>query len=158
MAVRSTVIADEFITLAALACKSFTQMQLQKLVYFSHGWSLSLLKQDLTEDSPQAWPYGPVYVDLWKVLKHCGKSEVKNNILDPDEFKAERSKLSENQNRVIRKVFELYGDYHAFQLSAMTHKEGTPWHQVYVEEGRERAPISNDLIRAHFDKLAAARS
>ena len=80
MADWSPVIANEFIRRAASEGKSFTQMQLQKLVYIANGWNLAISGVPLTQDEPQAWDYGPVYPYLWKALRSYGREGVKRPI------------------------------------------------------------------------------
>ncbi|HQS97664.1 MAG TPA: DUF4065 domain-containing protein, partial [Novosphingobium sp.] len=71
---RSVAIANEFLRKAGAV--GLTQMQLQKLVYFSHGWALGLTEQPLTTDGPEAWAYGPVYPDLYDHTKFFGRGSI----------------------------------------------------------------------------------
>ena len=59
----SLAIANEFIRRSLAAPEiELTQMKLQKLVYFAHGWNLVASDGDpLVEDEVQAWDYGPVF-------------------------------------------------------------------------------------------------
>jgi len=166
MAVHSTAVANRFLQLAKAKGLQLTQMQLQKLVYISHGWSLAILGKALTMDAPQAFDYGPVYTELWEALRRYGSGPVSSPIKVGDfGFGAFASNADEvsvgqfegNAEELISSVFENYGHFHAFQLSAMTHEVGTPWHQVYVKEGRKRGQIQNDRIRDHFIEIAKER-
>ena len=163
MADHETAVANEFLDLAAKSGKSLTQMQLQKLVYIAHGWSLAINNEPLTVDQPQAWDYGPVYPELWEALRKYGKSIVSDKIKVGDfgfGIFSEKSddyvtaNLTDKQSELISKVYDVYGGFHAFQLSTMTHQEGTPWHKIFVEECIKRGTILNDLIKEYFVDLA----
>ena len=162
----STAIANEFIARAHRDNKPLTQMQVQKLVYISHGWNLAINGEPLTDDGIYAWDYGPVYPDLWDSLKVYGKRPVERKIkvrdygfgiLQPDaEEEVTARGLSEQSRAVIDKVYESYSDFKAFQLSALTHQSDTPWHKVFVQDGQKKGLISDQSIRQHF--LALARN
>lgn len=163
----STAIANEFLDRANATGKTLTQMQLQKLVYIANGWSLSLLDEQLVEDTVQAWDYGPVFPELWEALRGYGRSPITKPILKGDfgfnafsDSASEKSsvELSTRQTDLIDKVFETYGKFHAFQLSAMTHQDGTPWHKIFVTDGRKRGEIPTELIKKHFCDLRVKRS
>ena len=162
----SPEIANEFIRRASAEGRSFTQMQLQKLVYIAHGWSLALTGQPLTTDHPEAWDYGPVYKSLREAVRHYGSRPVDREIRNGDFLPAAfgdnpqgnaSAPLTGDESAIIDRVYRDYGGYHAFQLSALTHREGTPWTTVYNGgQGRFDA-ISDEAIREHFVGLAQAR-
>ena len=167
MVAHSTAVANEFIRLASSKGKTLTQMQLQKLVYIAHGWNLAINGSPLTSDEPCAWDYGPVYPELWESLRRYGRQAVTSNIKIGDfgfgmfseqSDKASAAQFAQSEGELIERVFDIYGDFHAFQLSAMTHEEGTPWYQVYVQEGLKKAPILRDRIKEHFVDLARKRT
>lgn len=166
MAAHSTAVANKFLEMAAASGKSLTQMQLQKLVYIAHGWSLAINDEPLTSDIACAWDYGPVYPDLWEALRGHGRQPIERRIRVKDfgigafSENAETEiagSFTEKQSALMSKVFESYGGFHAFQLSAMTHEDGTPWYQVFVEQGRKRGEILNAKIKEHFIDLARKR-
>ena len=162
MADWSVTVANQFLNLAEKQNKRLTQMQLQKLTYISHGWNLAISGSPLTNDVPEAWDYGPVYRELREALRGYGSGPVDRKIRYKDFLRGEfrddaneevKGAFSEFEQSVIQKVFEIYGDFHAFQLSALTHKEGTPWYKTYQNSGRN-SPISAQEIKDHFSGLA----
>ncbi|WP_339780808.1 Panacea domain-containing protein [uncultured Thalassospira sp.] len=166
MPTHSAALANEFIDRANSCGKQLTQMQLQKLVYIAHGWNLAINGSPLTEDTPQAWDYGPVYRDLWLALRSFGKSAVNEKIkigqvgagiFSPNADDEIRANLLPAEKRIVDKVFDLYSDFHAYQLSAMTHKQGTPWYQIYEVEGKKKGNIDAERIKQHFVSLAQQR-
>lgn len=156
---RSTAIANEFLRLAGPG--GLTQMQLQKLIYFAHGWSLALRGEPLTSDDVEAWAYGPVYRDLYDHTKYFGKQAITRPIT-PDDDSASRfftrtsektepykAELSPAERELIGAVWKRYGKLGGTRLSALTHQANTPWFKT----GRNET-IDSDLIKAHYEELA----
>jgi len=140
-------------------------MQLQKLVYIAHGWNLAVNGEALTIDGPQAWEYGPVYRDLYRALSSYGRSPVSREIANgetmlgvfdtgPEAEAPAIAQFSSDEQAVIERVYRDYSKFHAYQLSALTHREGTPWTKVYDGGNGKFGEIPNDLIREHFVGLA----
>ncbi len=163
MAGWSPEIANEFIRRAAADGKTFTQMQLQKLVYIAHGWTLAITNNGLTHDSPHAWEYGPVYRSLRDSLRRYGSSavtrEIENTEFSPGVFSDDptapaHAHLAPEERAIIDRVYKDYGGFHAFKLSALTHQPGTPWSEIYNDGEGKFDEIPADLIRRHFVGLA----
>ena len=167
MAAWSPEIANEFIRLAKDANAALTQMQLQKLVYIANGWNLAINDKPLTSDEPLAWDYGPVYRELSGALRRYGREsvtrEIRNGEYMPGMFMDDPEatavgNLTQDEKVLIGLVYKKYGKFHAYQLSALTHKGGTPWKLIYGEgEGRNQT-IHSNLIRDHFVELATRRA
>jgi uncharacterized phage-associated protein len=156
---RSVAIANEFLRKGV----PLTQMQLQKLVYLAHGWTLGLTGQPLTVEQPQAWDYGPVYPDLYDHTKLFGRSPITREITSDDDEPARffgrthnaapyRATLSPVERSIIEQVWSRYGRLSGARLSAMTHQPDTPWSQTY--NGGKNRSIPNELIQAHYIELA----
>lgn len=156
----SLAVANRFLEMARKNKRELTPMHLQKLVYIAHGWSLAINGHPLTRDRIEAWPWGPVYPDLYDALKRYGPNSVndmihENNWAIFEHIKGDivREDFDPEDESVIQAVFKSYGDLHAFQLSALTHNDGTPWDTVMKKEG-DRASIPDKLIEDHFRKIA----
>lgn len=158
----SLAIANEFIRRADRDGRvPLTHMQLQKLVYLAHGWHLAFANDPLIEDEIEAWELGPVIRRLYDALKQYGRSRISKLIdwgddtpFDLDMGGPALEELDESKQRIIELVWQNYGEFPAFQLSALTHQEGTPWSKHY--ERNKNNTIPNDDIKAHFSELAAA--
>lgn len=156
----STQIANEFLRRAEKEGIELTHMQLQKLVYLAHGWTLAVLDQPLVSDSAEAWDYGPVFRDLYRSLRRYGPKPVthlirqKDLIPFPFEDRNEvvSAEFSDPEKAVIDEVFRVYGRLPAFKLSALTHESDTPWAEVYGRHGKN-APISNQAIKNYFVRV-----
>ncbi len=155
----SLAIANEFLRRAREIDRSLTQMKLQKLVYIAHGWCLAFSKSPLIEDRIEAWEFGPVIRRLYDATSRYGRSPVSRFIKwgDDTPFRSDDGEeafdqLSDPEQRIVDDIWEHYGDLEAFQLSDLTHQDGTSWAQVF-EHGKNRV-ISDESIREHFAALA----
>jgi uncharacterized phage-associated protein len=150
-------IANRIWDIARQRGKSLTPMQLTKLVYVAHGWSLAILNRPLSIAPVQAWQYGPVYPEVYSAFKRFGSGSVTSPAVSRAtgvEFKAT---LDAEDIGLLNAVVDGYGDIHAFQLSNMMHQSGTPWTETYDKNGAYSV-IPDDLIKRHYDGLLAARS
>jgi Protein of unknown function (DUF4065) len=73
---------------------------------------------------------------------------------DDDQPEAAFEELLPQEEAVLDRVWENYGEFPAYQLSALTHQPGTPWTRAY-EPGRNR-PVANGAIQEYFIRLADA--
>jgi len=153
-------VANEFIRLANEDGRPLTHMQIQKLVYITHGWNLAINGEALVDEQPRAWEYGPVYRSIYSALSSYGSSPISRRIrsgtsdfVEFGEGKPVVTQLSDSERAVLNRVYRDYGHYAAFQLSALTHADGTPWYQTYHSDGKN-AVIDNQSIRDHFVEIA----
>lgn len=122
-------------------------MKLQKLTYFSQGWSLGLLQKPLFEEDFEAWVNGPVSYDLFDI--HRGDWSVGSwTHGDP-------SRLTVRERTVVDAVLSQFGALSGKELSDLTHRAGTPWHQVRTRlqlgpNQRTREVIDHDSMRRYF--------
>lgn len=135
--------------LRELSGETLTPLQLLKLAYISHGWSFPINDSALLGDRIEAWQYGPVVPNLYHAIKHFRSSPVRNPIPDGD------GGLTDAEKRLVDAVYSTYGHYSGGQLSAMTHRPGTPW-AIAWERGRN-SEITNEMISDHYGKLAVER-
>ena len=149
-------VANAVLDEASAQGKSLTIMQLLKLVYISHGWSLALLGKPLVDEAPEAWQHGPVYPSIYREFRRFGSGPISSWAAFP--FGGVwRAELSQSQREVISSVVRNYGDLHAFALSRMTHKQDTPWSKTYDNGRGSSDEIPNALIAEHYKKLAHER-
>ena len=110
----------------------------------------------MTYDRIEAWKFGPVYRELWEALKRHGVQPIRQKLTksDKDSFSLSmepaEGNFHEREIEFINKVFDSFGRFEAFQLSALTHKEGTPWHKVYHEQNTWNSRIPDDLIKKYY--------
>lgn len=136
--------------------KTLTIMQLLKLVYIAHGWSLALLNAPLVNEEPEAWQHGPVFPAIYREFRRYGSQPIAGNASGPFGT-VPSANLSADQRAIIQSVVMNYGDTHAFALSRITHEPGTPWSQVYRDGHGSSDEIPNAIIADHYRKLAHER-
>lgn len=143
---KSKSVADYLLWLARVSGKAITPMQLLKLTYICHGWMLGLYARPLTTELAEAWKYGPVLPSVYHDFKKFGASFITDAPERPMEFDAKAES-------VMKQVWEAYSNYNGIQLSALTHKPGTPW-EITMKTYGQGSVISNDLIEQHYRELA----
>ena len=145
----SLTIAREFHRLALAEDRPITPLELIKLTYIAHGWSLARRDKPLVGEPAEAWRYGPVFPMLYHCIKGYGGKPVKK-ILDyePDE----PIRLTEDEKKLIQAVYQTYKKFRGIELSALTHQPDSPWDKVITSQGRD-GEIDDALIKAHYKGL-----
>jgi glr3897 protein len=126
---------------------AITTMKLQKLLYYSQGWSLAWDEEPLFDEEIQAWANGPVVYDVFK--EHRGKFKV-------DSWpKGDLARLTSDQADTVDAVIGAYGALSGQQLSEKTHLE-RPW--LEARKGTPSGAYSNkalslDVMQEYFGSL-----
>ena len=148
-----SAIANAFFDLAGMEQRKLTHMQVQKLVYFAHGWHLGYGHGPLSSEHPEAWTHGPVFPSLYHALKVWGGARIHaaipnvNDIVDP------------NVIAHIRRTWVTYRSWGALGLSDLTHLSDGPWFTVrQATNGAYGASIPDDLIQRYFEGLIDANT
>lgn len=156
-------VANEFLSRADDADRQLTPMHLQKLCYMAHGFTLALLDRPLTKETVEAWDFGPVYPELYDALKAFGGGSVSEPIRENNWASAANIRgsivnadLNGREIRILDKVWADYGRFDAWQLSALTHEDDSPWAEVY-KRGKKNVPIPNRLIKRYFVDLTHSK-
>lgn len=130
-----------------------TLMQLLKLSYISHGFKLGLGLGPMSEELVEAWKYGPVLPSVYHEFKYEPPGKIMSLGTDLDEITPMLAGFTDKDKRILDLVHEIYGKVEGWQLSELTHKEGTPWWTTYHNNGGKDlrgVTIPNDLIGSHF--------
>lgn len=145
-------VANEFLRLAREdnPPRPLTPLQVIKLVYIAHGFSLAIFNEPLLSEPPQAWQYGPVVPSLYHAVKSYGANPITGAI--PDDM--DPQDLSANARELIAAVYRAYGHLSGIQLSNMTHQQNTPWSLTWNAAGKNSV-IPNELIQTHYRELRA---
>lgn len=152
MAYDAATVANRFIELAeGDSGRRLTPMQLIKLTYIAHGFSLAIKNRPLLDEPVEAWRYGPVIPSLYRKLKSFGNGGVDKRI---SRYFSSETLASEDVD-LIDAVYAKYGKLTGGQLSFLTHKRGTPWDEAYRpdEYGLE---LDDAVIRSHYSGLLRA--
>ncbi len=158
-------VANWFLDRGSADHADLSPMKLQKLIYFAHGWSLAINDVPLIQEFPEAWDYGPVIPSVYHEFKKFGGNPItqKATKLDADgalklqnllRVKFVEPKITDDQEaeRLLAKIWEVYGKLTGIQLSNMTHAKDGAWYKAYHElaQGRRGVDIPDNLIKAEF--------
>ena len=141
MAHDARAVANYFLDKARESGEFLSHLKLQKLVFFAHGWTLALTEKPLIKEPVEAWEYGPVIRTVFNEFKRFGGGPI---IVENGKHRAD---LTDQERRIIDRIWELYGSLKAFQLSNLTHLEGAPWR---IARERGDGDIPNSEIMDYF--------
>ena len=140
-------IANEFIREAIDRGEPITPLEVQKLIYFAHGWTLANYDRPLHYDEWEAWPYGPVLPVVYHRLSYYRGDPVEDTILAHD------TPFEDYERRMIDEVYDGYRHMGGLRLSRLTHVKGGPWHQVKKKRWGSLV-IPNAMIRKYFIRVS----
>jgi uncharacterized phage-associated protein len=137
-------VANFFIELAGQDEEGFiTHLQLQKLLYFAHGYFLAKTGFPLFTDAVEAWEYGPVVPSVYSKYEKYEKNPITPVNADlSDSF-------TDEEYEVLLDTAREYCKFAAWYLVSLTHAQGTPWFMTRAKTNR-RTVIDNTLIRSYF--------
>lgn len=168
-------IANYFLAIANAQGQTLSPLKIQKLVYFANGCHLAIKDVPLINEQVEAWAYSPVIPSLYREFRRYGDQPVTEpaTVLsydseDPFDSNAcetvptldDRPADAPFSRTLLDRIWEIYGDYSAIQLSNLTHQDGAPWHQVsmrYHGEIPRGTDIPPEVIRDYFVKLARSK-
>lgn len=97
-----------------------SHLRLQKLLYYTQGWSLALREKPLFKDLIEAWAHGPVVKNLYPCFASYG-----NGTIPSADFKFEGG-LDSEETELVEAVWDAYKKFSATSLREMSHRE-KPW-------------------------------
>jgi len=118
-----------------------SHLKLQKLLYYSQGFTLALLNRPLFAEKVVAWQHGPVVPAVWEEFKRYKD----NPIPKPTGF--DRSVIPDDAREVINEVYVAYGQFSAWKLRGLTHEEA-PWKETPIN-----GEISHAVMKEFFDDM-----
>lgn len=120
----------------------FTNLKLQKILYYLQGHYLAINETPLFEDSIEAWDLGPVVSDVYHTFKSYG-----NGTIIMPETETNFDFISKESKAFINNVYTYYRQFSALKLVDMTHNE-KPWTLTYKKSMSN--VIGNDLLKDYF--------
>ena len=117
--------------------------KLQKLLYAFDG---GMLANDINivNENCKAWQYGPVYP---KVFTKINPEDFNKNYDNLNIDDIDSKEHSYTIKKMVEVVLDNFGKYSAGQLSAWSHRKGSPWSQTPKNE-----KISKDLMKEYFSR------
>ncbi|TYC64923.1 DUF4065 domain-containing protein [Stappia sp. BW2] len=150
-------VANFFLSQADERDMGLTPMTLLKIMYFAHAWYLVKYDKPLVGQPFEAWKHGPVSRVVYDEVKQYGSAVVSEKLkkFDPRklEFAYANDSFSMEEEQLLIDVFRYYAQFHAYQLSDLTHEVNSPWDKVWKEAETKAVPgmfISNDMIKEWF--------
>lgn len=123
---------------------SFSQLKLQKLLYYAQGYALALLGRPLFGDRIEAWDHGPVVPGVWQAhTQHQARP-----LPRPETFDVVG--VDPEARAVLDRVYAELGQFEAWRLRDMTHDE-PPWRDTPHNE-----TIPLDRLRDYFTSRLSA--
>ena len=123
--------------------------KLQKLLYIAYGTYLAVKGERLTNEHPQAWPYGPVFPTTRNKLLKKDLSCI--NLSYP---MLGRIKDDTDMQSLIMLVLNGFGNKNATTLSIWSHQSGSPWDRTVSQEGFSwGARIPDEYIKEYFNSI-----
>ena len=147
MSYSAIAVANAFIDIAAENGFYLTNLKLQKLVYFAHGWYSAFTDKPLITDEVQSWQYGPVIQSLYNALRHYGARPITKKIHSDQTI----TQGLEDWN-FIHSVYRKYAMFSPAQLVALTHEAGSPWEQFGAGQNSFQI-IPVEAIKKYFKAL-----
>jgi uncharacterized phage-associated protein len=142
-----------------------TNLRLNKLLYFIHGWGLTSRRDGLIRNHFLAWTHGPVIRPVFDSFKIYGEAKITEPAKYLD-YASGHSKaipyddIAPSDADTILRVFASYDRFTTGKLVDMSHEPGGPWDIVYSawsKDNRLNLRIPNDLIRSHFLEQAGGQ-
>lgn len=130
--------------------RQLTNLDIQKLVYFAHGWHLALSDSPLIDEEVQAWKHGPVIPSLYNQFKTYGFDPIPSSKVK--RMCSDITTLDQTEVSFVQAVFSVYKRYSTFELVRLTHAGETPWDRVIKEYGNARNVVIPDEYMREFFK------
>lgn len=121
-----------------------SNLKLQKLLYYAQGVYLAITNKPLFSNEILAWKHGPVVKEVYDNFCSNGGNIIEYNPREEDRDIIRKIENNENARDTLEFVIEEFGQYTAWKLREMTHKE-RPWLSTKRNE-----VINNELIRSYF--------
>lgn len=154
-------VANWFIRRAEEDGQRLDPMKLIKLVYLAHGWHLATTGEPLINETVEAWQYGPVVPTLYHTFKSYGRHPIQGVALEVQDFDFSAPLIPSTDFATIElleRVWTIYGHFSGVQLSQLTHRSGSPWHEAWnraKSQGKVRGvDIPDQDLKFHFTHLA----
>lgn len=136
--------ADWFIQKSHQTGITITPKKLQKLLYYAYAWGLVFLNETsddlrnkLFDGSFEAWVHGPVDSEVYQEYKTYGYQSIDKVITNTIVINDEPA------DNILNQVWQIYGQYNADELEALTHQE-LPW--VHARTGIDPLTATNRTI------------
>lgn len=147
--------------------RKITNISLQKILYFCHGFSLIGKKKPLVAGYFEAWQHGPVHPTAYKSFKAAGREPITFRATSKDPLTGREKALipptDMELEELVQKAVSSLADMRPFDLVNLSHAKGSPWDFV-TERAKTamvfgmRIPDSLIIERFKHHKLSLSNS
>lgn len=130
---------------------NLNKTQVNKMLFICYGLYLAMTNGSklFDDDTPKAWPFGPVFPRVYKRFDTFSGS-LSQTIIDA---------IQENKQakEIIDFVVKKFHTWTAYQLSEWSHQLSGPWYQTVYANGSEpqwSREIQDNLIQQYFTPTA----
>jgi uncharacterized phage-associated protein len=145
----SVIVAKYIIYRASENKRVVNVTKVQKLLYIAYGLMLADKGERLIDESPQAWPFGPVFP------RSQNQKKVNYSVI-PQKDDPELSNIikDDTSRYYIDTAIDEFGGLTASRLSDWSHETGSPWDETVKQKGFNWGmPISDELIKNFFKQF-----
>jgi len=158
----ANAIANYFVRRGIEKGALLTPMQVNKLVFLSHGYYLATTDEPLINEVVYAWKWGPVVSSVYARYREFGRNPIDRTQFGSDAEQKDFFSIEDDcqAKEILEAVWEGYGSKSGPQLSTITHRKDSPWYITWEVHGGKNSPdvvIPDDLIEKYYkEQLATA--
>ena len=138
-----------------------TPLQVNKLCYLTHGFSMRAGRAGAFYNDVEAWPFGPVIREVYDAFRRYGRSDIRklHGTMEPVCGAREDTKtrlansLGEDITKTADSVVAHYARVDGGMLIEMTHAKDTPWSKTRSWWPFNTPRISTETIKTFYEKL-----
>ena len=135
--------------LAKMSGWTYSNLEMQKILYISHMVYLGQLHEPLLEGNFEAWDYGPVHPELYYHLSSYGAKSIPESAFDDIE---DLNKIAHRKEMAVLKgVARNFPHPSGPTLIGITHQAKGAWRKRYKPETRGII-ISNSDVFEEYEK------
>ncbi len=152
---KPSILANHFIHRARQDKVTITNLSLQKLLYFLHGYYLVKTDKSLCREHFQPWHYGPVIESVYQYFKRYGMTSIKEYYAEYDPKSTNFiSCIVSDKDEEFRQVFdEVWGSYgrkDPFVMVNISHRDGGAWSEA---RRNNQLYLADEAIKKEFSVI-----
>ena len=127
-----------------------TNLQIQEMTYFAHGFMLGVFNMPLICNRIEAWDWGVVIPSLYERFKKYGSDIILAKTMPP------AIAFTAQEMEILNAVWNHYGRYDGYYLSQLATEEvrnhlQSPWATCHVRG--EKMPIPDDITKKYYRRI-----
>lgn len=139
--------------------RAVTNLSLQKILYFTHAWSLIAMNRPLIRHPFEAWQFGPVLQYLYREFSAYDRSPIIGRATRLNPKTGDRVpvdyKFDSDTAAMLNGVVDFYSQLSASDLVALSHAKDGPWYKCWHHAGKANPgmKIDNQLIKKFYSAV-----